>query len=584
MGVAVPPRRDLYELARSLRHKLHEPITHLRHQTPTDLQTGQTDTFKVLANVEPVEFHEIDAKLEHISPNAYWYVQEGMRFDGESLAEAATVFEERILPGLQLSFGPLGGPDDLAGQRLTILHATTRGLAGYFSSADQYPVQVHENSNQRKMIYLNPASLRIGTETYLSVLAHELQHAVNWNLNGGQSTWINEGLSQVAENRLGWRPNSVEPFVHSAPTSLVYWPLTITQSRPYYGSSFMFTQFMTEQVGSPANLETLLRADYRGIPAVNEFLKSLGTGETFETIFERWTVAGYLSEKRQTGPYGYSNWWPSIDPTDTLIGDGTFQFSQPQYSARYLLLDSEAESADLHFAAWDTVAVAPHDPPTGGHCWWGNHGDTISTTLTREFDLSSLQQATLSYTAWYSIEEDWDYAYVQVSTDGGSTWDVLQGSLSSTDNPSLNSYGPGYTGESRGWVSDSVDLTPYAGNTLLVRFHYVTDDALTGPGICIDAMSIPELGFYDDASANQGWVSEGFYRTDNRMPQDFAVHLVEIREDDVTVTPVALDENNRGSLSIQNLDDVDEAVLVVGSLAENSQHPASYTVTVETKN
>ena len=75
--------------------------------------------------------------------------------------------------------------------------------------------------------------------------------------------------------------------------------------------------------------------------------------------------------------------------------------------------------------------------------------------MTREFDLSSLQQATLTFTAWYSIEENWDYAYVQVSTDGGSTWDILQGSLASTDNPSLNAYGPGYTGESEGWVSDS---------------------------------------------------------------------------------------------------------------------------------
>ena len=215
--VPEPPRRDLYELARSLRHKSRDPIPYLDYLIPTDLQVGQVDSFKVLANVEPVEFHTISARLEHVSDNAYWYVQRGARFGGDDLEKAASVFEERILPGLEASFGPLWKPDDPSGQRLTILHASTRGLAGYYSSADEYPARVHENSNQRKMIYINPGALRIGTEDYLSVLTHELQHAINWNLSGGQTTWLNEGLAQVAEYRLGWRPASGQAFVHSAP-------------------------------------------------------------------------------------------------------------------------------------------------------------------------------------------------------------------------------------------------------------------------------------------------------------------------------------------------------------------------------
>ena len=87
----MPPRRDLYELARSLRHKSQEPIPRLRHPVPPDLQVGQVDTFKVLANVEPVEFHEIDARLEHVSDNAYWYIQLGVRFNRDSLEESAEI-------------------------------------------------------------------------------------------------------------------------------------------------------------------------------------------------------------------------------------------------------------------------------------------------------------------------------------------------------------------------------------------------------------------------------------------------------------------------------------------------------------
>lgn len=583
-GVPEPPRRDLYELARSLRYKSRDPIPYLHFRVPTDLQVGQMDTFRVLSNVEPVEFREISARLEHVSDNAYWYVQQGARFDAEALRDAANTFEERILPVMQASYGPLWGPDDPTGLRLTILHANSRGLAGYYSAADEYPVQVHENSNQRKMIYLNPSNLRIGSDNYLATLAHELQHAINRNLNGGQTTWLNEGLSKVAENRLGWRPRSGIAYAHSVPTSLVHWPLSILESSPYYGSAFLFVQFLSEQVGSPTSLEPLLRADPRGIPAVNAYLEALGTEETFQSIFGRWTVAGYLSERNYVGPYGYAGWWPSIEATDFIKSDGSRAFSQPQFSARYLLLDMDGETVKVNFSAESNVGLLPESPPSGGHCWWGNYGDAISTTLTREFDLSGLQRATLNFTSWYTIEEDWDYAYVQVSTDGGSTWDILQGSLSSTDNPSLNAYGPGYTGESDGWVSDSVDFTAYVGGTVLVRFHYVTDDAINGPGICLDSVSIPELGFHDDVSANQGWTAGGFYRTDNRMPQDFTVHLVEIRGDDVAVTPMSLDDNNRGSLTVQDMDGADEVVLVVGSLAENSRQPSHYTVTVESGN
>ena len=579
--VPEPPQRDLYELARSLRYKSRDPIPFLHFRIPTDLQVGQMETFRVLSNADPVEFREISARLEHVSDSAYWYVQQGARFDADALREAAVTFEERILPVMQASYGPLWSAEDPSGLRLTILHANSRGLAGYYSAADEYPVQVHENSNQRKMIYLNPSNLRIGSDNYLATLAHELQHAINRNLNGGQTTWLNEGLSKVAEKRLGWRPRSGIAYAHSVPSSLVHWPLSILESSPYYGSAFLFVQFLSEQVGSPGSLEPLVRADHRGIHAVNAYLETLGTGETFESIFGRWTVAGYLSESGYGGAYGYADWWPSIEATDVVKSDGSRAFSQPQFSARYLLLDMDAESAEVSFSADVNVRLLPEYPPTGGHCWWGNYGDAISTTLTREFDLSGLQRATLKFTTWYTIEEDWDYAYVQVSTDGGSTWDILQGSLSSTDNPSLNAYGPGYTGESGGWVSDSVDLTAYVGGRVLVRFHYVTDDAINGPGICLDSVAIPELGFQDDVSTNQGWTTEGFYRTDNLMPQDFVVHLVEIRGDGVTVTPMSLDDNNWGSLTVQDVDGADEVVLVVGSLAENSRQPAHYTVTVE---
>ena len=548
------------------------------YDNPSNLVVGYEDIFKVLDSVA-VRVNDISATLEFVSNNAYWYVQEGLNVSADDLEEAARFFEERIFPEVTGSFGPLWPPEASEGHRITILHARLRGVAGYYSSADEYPTLVHEHSNQRKMIYINSATLRVGSVGYLSTLAHELQHAVQWNLNMGQSTWLNEGLSQVAEQQLGWVPHTVGSFRNSLPTSLVYWPMSALDSSANYGAAFLFTQFLADHYSLGGDLELLLRTGESGINAVDSYLDFLNAEDDFDSIFGRWTVANYLSQTGN-GPFSYAEKLVAVDPTDVLSQTGIHILSQPQYSVRYLLLDLEAKGAEMQFSGDSYTSLLPIDPKSGGYCWWGNRGDSISTTLTRGFDLSDVNQATLRLTLWYEIEEDWDYGYVQVSTDGGSTWDILPGALSTPSNPVGNSFGPGYSGASDGWVEDQVDLTPYAGEEILVRFHYVTDDAINGTGLCLDTISLPGVGFFDDASQNQGWTSEGFFRTNNQVPQGYTVWLIESRDGEKAVRQVELDGSNQGKIVVPDLDAIDEALVIVGSLARGSSQPAEYRLTL----
>jgi hypothetical protein len=147
----------------------------------------------------------------------------------------------------------------------------------------------------------------------------------------------------------------------------------------------------------------------------------------------------------------------------------------------------------------------------------------------------------------------------------------------SSDNPSGNAYGPGYTGLSGGWLEERLDLTPYAGQQILIRFEYVTDDAVNHPGWTIDDISLPEIGFFDEVeSGANGWQAEGFARIDNILPQKFVVQLIEIG-DEVTVRPLALDETNYGTLKIEGLDQtLEKAVLVVSGISPITTEPASY--------
>jgi immune inhibitor A len=124
----------------------------------------------------------------------------------------------------------------------------------------------------------------------------------------------------------------------------------------------------------------------------------------------------------------------------------------------------------------------------------------------------------------YTIEELWDYGFIEVSTDGGSTWTQLEvrdeaGNLVSTDedpNGRLRDYGGlenGLTGTTGGqWRHDWVDLTPYAGTTIGLRLRYATDAAFEEPGWFADDFEVTADGtsvWSDDVeSGADGWTSE----------------------------------------------------------------------------
>jgi hypothetical protein len=225
--------------------------------------------------------------------------------------------------------------------------------------------------------------------------------------------------------------------------------------------------------------------------------------------------------------------------------------------------------------------LLPVSAHSGSYCWWGNRGDSIDSALTAGFDLSRVSQATLSFWTWYAIEESWDYAYVEVSTDGGKTWDILKGSHASPENPVGLSFGPGYTGEREGWQEESVDLTPYAGKKVLLRFEYVTDDAINEDGICIDDISIPETGYFDDAESEGPWDALGFIRTDNRVPQSYLVQVIEMG-DTITIRDMPLDRDGKGSLVLKGFGaGLERAVVIIAPIAPKTTQQASYVLSVE---
>ena len=126
-------------------------------------------------------------------------------------------------------------------------------------------------------------------------------------------------------------------------------------------------------------------------------------------------------------------------------------------------------------------------------------------------------------------------------------------------------------------MEESIDISNYSGQEVLLRFEYVTDDAVNRPGWTIDDISIPEIDFYDDAESGPNeWTAEGFVRIDNLLSQKFLVQLIEMG-DEVTVRRLQLDETNHGTIPISGLGDaIDRAILVVSGVTPITSQPASY--------
>ena len=156
-------------------------------------------------------------------------------------------------------------------------------------------------------------------------------------------------------------------------------------------------------------------------------------------------------------------------------------------------------------------------PHSGENMWWSNNDTNwADARLVQDFDLTGAT-GDIEFTFWtdYVIEELWDYAFVEVSTDGGSSWVQLpdKDGITTNDDPfgRLIDYGGlqnGITGSSDGWIQMRFDLSAYAGSNISLRFRYATDAAFVDQGMFVDDIEIDAIGFSDDAETAGNWVSD----------------------------------------------------------------------------
>jgi immune inhibitor A len=542
------------------------------------------------------ERREIVARLRVQTAHVAMWVEEGVWHDVRQLAAAAAFFEVHVAPTVHAAFGSEWTPGVDNDPRVAVLHATGlgQGVMGYTSSADEFPRRVYPFSNEAELIVVHADTVEVGSPAYYALLARQFQRLIQWFHDRNEERWVKEGLAELAVRLSGLDPGFAvgaqpeggieQAYLECPDTSLTGWK--DGEAAAHRGAAYLFATYFHERFGD-AGTRALVAQPLNGAAGFDAALTGLAAGLTFEDLFAEWLAANYLDGEAGASPprCGYA----TLDlgrPAPAAIYDGypvTVEASVRQFGADYLLLRG-TDDLDVQFTGTTAVPLLEVLPHSGRYFWWSNRADESLTTLTRAFDLSGVERAALTYWTWYDVEAGYDYATVEVSTDGGERWQVVSTPSGTDADPYGSNPGWGYTGTSGdppGWIQEQVDLSPYVGSEVRVRFAVLTDEAVTGTGFLLDDVAIPEIGYADDVETGEGgWEAAGFVRTDNLVPQRYLALLIGIG-DSIAVERLPVEEDQTAEWTVPlGSRGWREAVLVLSGLAPFTTQPAPYRLTI----
>ena len=132
--------------------------------------------------------------------------------------------------------------------------------------------------------------------------------------------------------------------------------------------------------------------------------------------------------------------------------------------------------------------------------WYSTMGNDLDVVLETKNAVAVPTGGDLTFRTWYDIEQGYDYGLVEVSNDGGDTWGTLRE----------------YTGSDMDhWAETvTVDLAAYEGESILVRFEYMTDG-----GVALNGWEVTDIKIGGGALPASAFRTGGWLRVDGRRAQ-----------------------------------------------------------------
>lgn len=277
----------------------------------------------------------------------------------------------------------------------------------------------------------------------------------------------------------------------------------------------------------------------------HEYGHDLGLPDEYDTIYSGagepvayWSImssGSWAGKIGGTEPTGFSPWAKQYFQ-GTLGGNWTtptvVNWDQVSSKGTQFLLDQANSPNGKNNQAIRVnlpQKTTPVNVPFGTQEFYGGIGDEIDTNMVTDLDLTGKSSATLTFDAWYDIEEQWDYGFVQVSTDNGASWTSLANGNTRDDivpegYPGYINDMPGFTGNSNGWQAQAFDLSAYAGQNVKLRFRYATDWGYSNTGFFVDNVKVVADGatVLEDGAETEAtsFAFNGFSKSDGKKYTD----------------------------------------------------------------
>jgi hypothetical protein len=367
---------------------------------------------------------------------------------------------------------------------------------------------------------------------YDSTTAHEYQHLIHRDYQAAPVAFMNEGCSMYAEFLCGYgiSVSHVNSYMATPDNSLTVWGdqggINILAD---YGVAALWTMYLSDHYGGADIIRNYVQSGLAGIPGVDAALTAFGHTEDFYDVYHDFRLANLI--RWGSGKYNYLSidmndfdpifvheesglpvpWKKGTDygNTITTLGYDTGVSMLAPHGSDYIEFTNWFRTGTLSFNGDDDAIVGWLPVPDG---FWSGLGDEVDRWLVGEAYVDPADPE-LTLVTKYDIEIYWDFGFVQVSTDGGSTWTSLENEYTTFDHdpsvyPAIFDELPGLTGESPDWpdwTTMTFDLSAYSGETVLINFRYMTDWATTGDGWYVHEASVsgvPMVLEYETAEAD----------------------------------------------------------------------------------
>jgi hypothetical protein len=705
--------RDSHSLAERYLGYDGEPVV---LPPPPIYEVGDTLEFWVSKGDTPVR---VNASLAAAAPSVYVWVEDGLNYNEEQLGEQAAqlsaaygvlqLSQNYVPPLMETEQSVITDPSALMhvpdvenDPHLYILYTTDlhEDRDVVHNPNDSLPAAfVPGNfSNEHEIIYVNTTpytDVPLHDSLYFNALVGALYPFIMSENNPTQAPWLADALNlslRLQLQQITLTAEEAQAFLDAPDTSILRLPALTNRAQTISGQQ-LFLNYFVQRYGNQAYRDLFLQPGDGIAPVDAALLKNEivdpGSGAEVSGLdaFADFVMANVINFPIGDGRYVHlrtpleESQRALTTAISDLDDDTPAVQTVNQFGTLYLRhTPQQAETVIFHFEGAETVARLrmPFDFDPEDPFYWSGRTSGQDTTMTRTFDLRDVDEATLTFDAWYDLAGEWNYGYVSISTDDGATWIPLPSTSEAQGTTSENrhgiAYGPAFTGISnpagprpfpimgvviandgitlgevapdspaeeaglqpddviigydgelwsttpnvlgllsnyapgdtvnlyiqRGdeqidvplvlgahptrvvqpdplWLAQTVDLTPFTGDEILLRFEYVSLPGRENNGFAVNNIAIPEIDYEDDGD----WTLGGWQSVTSTVPQRWLVQV--LTTGTATVPPrvrplIGVDSTETSGEWTFSLQADETLLIAISGLNDDTYEPASFNI------